>query len=174
MLGHIAAILVEAVAAGCFHAIDAVAHLDAVEVDLHDALLAPYILDEHCEIGLKALAHPAVSRPQKHVLGRLLADGAGAALPAAAAALEIGAGNLLGVEAVVLEKTVVFAGHDSLGQVVRHLAQGHPLVVDFGRAAVGNLLHATQHHERRVVDWNVLERHHGQYGRGEEEDEQIG
>ena len=42
----------------CLGTIDAVAHLDAVEIDLHDALLAPYQFDEYGEIDLEALTNP--------------------------------------------------------------------------------------------------------------------
>ncbi len=43
--------------------IDAVAHLYGVEIDLHDALLAPHYLYETGEIGFKTLSHPRAPRP---------------------------------------------------------------------------------------------------------------
>ena len=46
-----------------FHAIDAIAHFDAVQVDFHDALLAPHELNEHGEIRLESLAQPRTSGP---------------------------------------------------------------------------------------------------------------
>ena len=55
--------------------IDAVAHLDGVEIDLHDALLRPEEFYQHREINLETFAQPRTARPKEDVLGRLLTDG---------------------------------------------------------------------------------------------------
>ena len=39
-------------------AIDALAHLDGIEIDLHDAFLAPNAFNQEREIGFQALAQP--------------------------------------------------------------------------------------------------------------------
>ena len=50
--------LVEMILSHSIHSIDARSHLDAVEIDLHDALLAPHHFDEEGEVNLEALASP--------------------------------------------------------------------------------------------------------------------
>ena len=55
--------------------VDAIPHLNGVEVDLHDALLRPQQFDEHGEVSLKTFPHPRATRPQEHILRRLLRDG---------------------------------------------------------------------------------------------------
>ena len=62
------------------YAIDGIAHLDGVEVDFHDALLAPQELDEGCEVDFEAFAGPTAAGPEEPVLGCLLRDGAGTML----------------------------------------------------------------------------------------------
>ena len=42
----------------CLGSVDAVTHLYGVEIDFHDALLAPHEFDEEGEIGLETFAHP--------------------------------------------------------------------------------------------------------------------
>jgi len=61
----------------CLGAIDAVTHLDGVEIHFHDAMFRPESLDEDGEICLESLACPRRLGPQEYVLCRLLADGAG-------------------------------------------------------------------------------------------------
>ena len=68
-------ILAEVLLSNSLGTIDAIAHLDGVEIDLHDALLGPEEFDEGGEIDLKALAHPAAAWPEEDILGRLLRDG---------------------------------------------------------------------------------------------------
>ena len=47
-------------------AIDAVTHLDGVEVDFHDAVFRPERLDKNREIDLEAFTCPRRLRPQEH------------------------------------------------------------------------------------------------------------
>ena len=70
-------LLVEMILSHSIHAIDAVAHLDTVEIHLHDTLLAPHHLNEEGEIHLKSLASPGATRPKEDILGSLLTDGGG-------------------------------------------------------------------------------------------------
>src|SRR5690606_16364756 len=66
-------------------AVDAIAELDDVGIDLEDPPLGPEQLDQQRVPGLDALAQPARRRalplPEEQVLGQLLADGAAAAQP---------------------------------------------------------------------------------------------
>ena len=48
--------------------IDALAHLDGVEIDLHDAFLAPDFLNQKGEISLQALTQPRPVLPQEDVV----------------------------------------------------------------------------------------------------------
>ena len=50
--------LVEMILSHSIHTIDSRSHLDTVEINLHDALLAPHHFDEKGEIHLEALAGP--------------------------------------------------------------------------------------------------------------------
>ena len=148
--------------------IDAIAHLDGVEVDFHDALLAPHQFDECCEIGLKPFAHPSAAWPQEHVLGRLLADGAGTQL--AFVVLTVALGSLLDgleVEAMVGEETLVFAGDDSQWHVGSHLAQRHPVVTQFDFLALRNLLTKTDEHQWREPYGKETEGHNSKNGGAE-------
>lgn len=152
------------------HAVDAVAHLDGVEIDLHDALLAPKSLDEESEVGLQALAQPRAALPQKHVLGRLLRDGAAATQPLAV--VEVLQGGLLDgfvVEAVVLHEALVLAGDHSHGHGARHTLQRNPLVVETDGTAIGDLFEATREHERREIDRHKAIGHHREQRGGEEQ-----
>ena len=108
------------------YTIDTVAHLDAVEIDLHDALLAPNELYQYREIGFKTLAHPRTPRPQEDILRRLLTDGTASTH---AFAFHIMHGCLLNgliIEAMMLQKALVFAGHYCHGHGRRHLLQAYP------------------------------------------------
>lgn len=149
--------------------IDALPHLDGIEIDLHDALLAPNGLYQEGEIGLEALAQPAAVLPQEHVAGRLLTDGAGAPLPLALLGLDLGLLDLLQIKALVLEEQVVLAGHDRLGQIVVDFLQRHPMMIDFGCFSIHNGLDTANQHQRCDIDRDILEYHHGQNGRGKEE-----
>ena len=60
--------------------INAVTHLDRVEIDLHDAFLRPEEFDEEREIRLKTFPDPRRLRPEEHILCRLLRDGTSPAL----------------------------------------------------------------------------------------------
>ena len=112
--GEVFGILVEVLLGYGLGPIDAVAHLDGVEIDLHDALLGPEEFDECGEIDLKALAHPAATWPQEDILGRLLRDGGGTQLTLLWM-LTVALGcmfNGLVVEAVMIIELAILAGYD--------------------------------------------------------------
>ena len=56
-------ILMEVLLGNGLGPIDAIAHLDGVEIDLHDALLGPEEFDECGEIDFKAFTHPTAAWP---------------------------------------------------------------------------------------------------------------
>ena len=150
--------------------VDAVAHLDGVEVDLHYALLAPHQLDEGGEVSLQPFPHPCAARPEEHVLGRLLRDGARAHLALALAPDVVLGGLLYGaeVEAVVRKELGVLAGHDCLRQVWRHILERHPPVVELKALAALALLDEADEHERREVDRDETQQHDSKDGGAEE------
>ena len=153
----------------CIYAIDSVAHLDGVEVDFHNALLAPDELDECGEISLKSFAYPRPARPEEHVLGCLLSDGAGTQF--AFAPLHITLGSLLDgiiVETVVQQKALVLAGHDGHGHVGRNMLQGHPVVVPRDALTTLHLLNAADEHERSGIYRNKTIRHNSEDCRAKE------
>ena len=153
--------------------IDAPPHLDGVEIDLHNALLAPNFLDQEGEIGLQALAQPRPFLPQEHVTGRLLADGACTALSLAFLGLELCFLYLLKVKAAMLQEQVVLAGHHRLRQVVADFFQRHPVMVDLRGLAIDNGLNTANQHQRRDIDGDILQYHHSQDGRGEKENQYV-
>ena len=110
--------------------VDARPHLDDVEIDLHDALLAPECLDQEGVIGLQPFPHPGALGPAEHVLGRLLRDGAAAAMARAALALLHHNVQRDDVEAVVSEEVVVLRRDGRLVHVGRNLLDGLPFLLD--------------------------------------------
>ena len=165
--------LVEVAARDGLNAVDAVAGLGHVEVHLEDTLLAPNVLDEDGEVNFEALAQPTVAVPQKDVLGRLLTDGAGAALPLAALRLVDGLTDGLEVESVVLQEILVLAGDYSLAGVVAYLVERDPLVVETRQVAVHNVTHGAREHQRREVDRHPTPQHHSEQCAHKEKDDRV-
>ena len=98
-------------------AIDAVAHLNAVQIDFDNALLRPHQFDEGGEIDLETLTQPRTTRPEEHVLGRLLRDGTGSVLRLLRV-FHIAHGSLLNgleVETVMLQEASILRRHHSQG-----------------------------------------------------------
>ena len=151
-----------------FHAIDAVAHLDAVEIDFHDALFRPEQLDQYGEIGLEALAHPRTRGPEKHVFRRLLRDGATAQAASALHALHQRVADGLGVETAVDIKLLILRGDDGHGKRGRHLLKRHPTVVQTQTLAATPLLDTADHHQRGDVDRHPSQGDHRKKARHKE------
>ena len=94
--------------------IDTIAHLDRIEIYLHDVFLGPQKLDKHGEICLKTLTHPRTAWPEKHVLCCLLCDGRGAQLTFLRM-LSVTLGGMLDgliVEPMMLQEPCILTGHD--------------------------------------------------------------
>ena len=136
----------------CFGAINAVPHLDAVEIDFHDALFAPKELDEDGEIRLQSLAKPTHFGPEKDVLGGLLRDSAAATEALAGTAFLEGFVDFDEVEAIVVQKALVLACHHGHRHVNAHRVERHPVVFEPKLFAATDLLGATNHHKRRHID----------------------
>ena len=98
---------VEVVLGGAFGTINAFAHLNHVEVNLHNALFRPESLNQEGEIGFHAFAHPRAFGPAEYVFGGLLRDGAAATVTATALALFDHGVEGDQVEAAVPEEVVV-------------------------------------------------------------------
>lgn len=78
---------VEIVLGGRFGTIDTRTHLDDVQVNLHDAFLAPECFNQEGVVGLQPLAYPGTARPAEDILGSLLRDGTAATFAGAVLAL---------------------------------------------------------------------------------------
>ena len=129
--------------------IDTIAHLNAVEIDLHDALLAPYQFDEYGEINLEALAYPRTARPQEDVLGCLLRDGRSAMLTLVGM-LDIAHGSLFDgfeVKAMVFLEVGILRSHNCSGHRRIHLLDGDPMVMESQLLMVGLLLRQANKHK---------------------------
>ena len=92
-------------------AINAGAPFDDVEVDLDDPFLAPGEFGQCREIGLEPLAQPIAGRPQKHILGGLHRDRAGAQqFPVAALVLLPGCPDRAPIEAEMEAEALILTG----------------------------------------------------------------
>ena len=134
--------------------IDAITHLNGVEIDLHDALLAPEEFNKYGEIGLEAFANPRTARPQKDVLGSLLGDGAGTKL-AFLRMLPIATGSIFNcfeVEAMMFKETLVLTGHDCHWQRGGDVFERNPMMTQRDRLTSAELLSATDKHQGREID----------------------
>lgn len=130
-----------------FCTIDAVAHLDGVEIDFHDAMFGPEGLDEDGEIGFECFACPRGSWPEEHVLSGLLADGTGSSHPTRFFFLFQGFFDGIDIESVMVEEVLVFAGPYGLWQRGVDAVERHPSVSKFEGTAICKLLSETYHHQ---------------------------
>src|SRR3546814_14358184 len=97
-----------------------------VQIHLHDALLAPEVLDKDGEPCLQAFAEEPSILPQKGVLGCLLADRRSAAnFPAAHIANE-GVFNGVRIEHVMAAKSTVLSSNGGAGHARNDLVNRHP------------------------------------------------
>lgn len=150
VLGTVAKIVLR----GRLGAIDAVAELDDVEVDLHDAFLAPKALNEKRIIGLDAFAEHGARMRQEGILGGLLADGAAAAETASGVDFAVSLLHLLDVETVVVHEEAVLGIDNGGDEMGRDIVDGDVIAleahVSFGAK---ELLTKALHHQRR--EWRI-------------------
>lgn len=160
-------LLVEMMLRTSLHAVDAIAHLYGVEIDFHDALLAPHQFDEKGEVCLKPLAHPTAARPQEDILRRLLRDGAATMDSSAIDVVSCGLLYGVHVEPMMKKKTLILTRHHCHGHVGTNLIHGNPRVVPLQRLALTSLLEKAYHHEGRDIDRQKLVDNNRQDGKGQ-------
>ena len=139
-----------------FGPIDAVTHFDGVEIDFHDAFLAPDELNQDGKVGFQALTNPAGIWPEKDVLGCLLADGAAASVAFAGASFLHRLVDFDEVEAVVGEETLVLACHNGDRHVDAHRVERYPMMLEAQLFAPMYLLGTTDYHKWRDIDGTPL------------------
>ena len=169
-LGELASSSAEMPLSYSINTIDAIAHLNAVEIDFHDALFAPYQFDKYGEIDLEALTYPRATRPQEHVLGRLLRYGRCAVLTLVGM-LNIAHGSLFDgfeVKAMMLLEVSILRGHYGSGHRRVHLFYGHPMVVERQLLMIGFLLCQADKHKRCEIDGHPPQDNNRKNSGGEE------
>lgn len=107
--------------------------LGDIQIHIQDALLRPDKLDDKCQPGFYGFAHEMLVRPQKQVLGYLLAYGAGPAPADVAPALLPGLADLLPVQPVVIPEALVFGSDDGPCQMFGNLFVVDPLLAKVDR-----------------------------------------
>ena len=128
--GHVGGIFSEIPLRGRFRTIEAAAEIDAVQVVLHDLLLAEIFFDAPSEIELHQLALVGALAKLEGISGELLGYRAGTLSDAALAPVRYGrAEDAHVVHAVVIIETVVFSGDHGLYQHRRQAIVGNRLAV---------------------------------------------
>ncbi len=92
-------------------AVDAVAELGHVQIDLENALLRPAQFDQHGEVRLEPFAHEAAPVPEKQIFRGLLADRTRTTQTLAVFGVLDRIADRFDVETVVVRKFLVFRGH---------------------------------------------------------------
>ena len=134
------------------YSVDAISHFDGVQVNLHDAFLAPDQLDEYSKIHLQPLSHPTGCGPQKHILGGLLTDGAASAITPACLPLLDDLADGVEIKSSVLQVILVLAGYHCYRHVDRHRVQWHPVVSEPHLFPPRHLLHTADEHQGGHID----------------------
>ena len=143
--------LVEMILSHGIDTIDTRSHLDTVEIDLHDALLAPHHFDEKGEIHLKSLAGPGTARPEENVLGGLLTDGTGTMHLTATGIILGSTLNGIEVEAMMLEESGILARHHRHRHVRGYLIHRNPVMMQGNTFTISHLLKTADNHQRSNI-----------------------
>ena len=112
------------------HAVDAVAELGDIRIDLDDARFGPGQFQQYGEIRLQSFAHETSPVPEKQVLGGLLRDRAGAAQTCAVVGIVHGVADRLEIEAMVSRKFLVFGSDERNRQFRGDIGQRHEALFD--------------------------------------------
>ena len=88
--------------------VNSFSHLDGIQVNFQDSLLAPQQFNQESEISLQPFAEPRGAGPEKQVFCRLLGNGAGTPWPAACYVFLSCLLDLFMVESPVFKETLVF------------------------------------------------------------------
>lgn len=139
---------VEVIPGHGFSPVNAVARFHGVQIYFQNAVLAPENFDEHGEIDFQPFPIPGGTRPEEHVLGRLLADGAGTARPFAVLVLTDGFLDLLRIKPPMLEKPLVFGCNDGTFQIIRNVVARLPIVVPHQPVTAEKLFDRPYDHQR--------------------------
>lgn len=107
-----------------------VAEFGDIQVHFQYALFRPKYFNQPGKPDFQSFAPEVTGRAQEQVLGDLLADRTGPPKPAAAEIGVDGSVNGVGIEPVMLEKTLVLGRNDRGKGVTGNLFVRHPLVVD--------------------------------------------
>ena len=136
---------------GCrFGAEDAIAHLNYIQIDFKDTILAPEELHQDCEIGFHGLAQIGAGVESEDVLSRLLGDRAASACDAAVALVElVGTADGVPIEAAVVVELGVLVVDDSGDEVGGDVLEGCPLMLYLQVATLLVCLDMAEQHERR-------------------------
>ena len=116
---------------GCrFGAKYAIAHLNYIQIDFKDTILAPEELHQDCEIGFHGLAQIGAGVESEDVISRLLGDCAASACDAAVALVEfVGTADRVPIEATVVVELGILVVDDSGDEVGGDVLQWRPLVL---------------------------------------------
>ena len=129
----------------------AVPHLNGIQIDFHDPVLAPDEFNQGRKIRLQPLAYPTVIRPQKHILSRLLGDGAATPVTLAGPALLNGCTDGLEIKAMMLQVQLILTGNNGNRHVQGHVVQRNPVVPQPDLLAVRYLLTTADYHQRGYI-----------------------
>lgn len=161
---------------GCrFGAEHPIAHLNYIQIDFKDTILAPEELNQDCEIGFHGLAQVGARVESEDVLCRLLGDRAASACDAAVALVElVGTADGVPIEAAVVVELGVLVVDDSGDEVGGDVLEGCPLVLYLQVATLLTRLDMAEEHERRERNRNELEKQDDKQRAEEETQQQRG
>ena len=134
-----------------FGPIDAIPHLNGIQIYLHDAMLVPQEFYQDGEIRFKTLAHPGALWPEKHILGCLLGDGASSAITLSAGSLGHSIAYLLEIKTSVVKESLILTGHHRHRHIDGHGIQRHPMMLELDLLSPTHLLYAADDHQRSHI-----------------------
>lgn len=136
---------------GCrFGAEDAIAHLNYIQIDFKDTILAPEELHQDCEIGFHGLAQIGAGVESEDVLSRLLGDRAASACDAAVELVAlVGTADGVPIEAAVVVELGILVVDDSSDEVGGDVLEGDPLMLYLQVAPLLVCLDMAEQHQRR-------------------------
>lgn len=150
-----------------------VAHLNHIQIHLHNALLAPNKLNQHREICFHRLAQISARVERENVLSRLLRDRTATTYDITIVLiLLIRIHNGIPIKTPMLIELGVLVVNDSSDKVRRYVLQRNPLVLYIQTAPLPIRLHMTETHERRIRHRHELKEHHQQQRREKETQQQ--
>ena len=145
-------------------AIYAVAKLYDVEIDLHDAFLAPENLYHASKISLHNLTQHRARMRQKSIFGRLLAYGATASHSFALLVLQITQTQLFEIKAVMIHKRSIFGIHHRVNEIGRYIVNRHIVAFKINLTPIFFiLLKEPLNHKRRDRRIDKTIKQHGEY-----------